>query len=332
MRAPAILAAVAAVALAGGGYLYWNGQRGARAPTGFATANGRIEVERVDIAAKLPGRVAEIRVKEGDFVQKGATIAELDTAELRAQLAAANASVERAIANIGRAEAEVAIREAELHLAEVEMRRAAELEQRSAGTKAELERRTAQHLVAKAQILGARAAVADAKAAKDVAEAQVTQIKATLEDSVLRTPVSGRVEYKLVQTGEVIGAGGRVVTILDLTDVFMTIFLPTGDAGRVALESEARVVLDAAPSYVFPAIVSFVAAEAQFTPKAVETANEREKLMYRIKLAIDPQLLETYRDYVKVGLTGNAYVQMVASAVWPDRLAPRLPDISNVSK
>src|SRR5262252_9055051 len=121
MRAPAVLAAIASLVLAGGGYFYWNGQRTVRVPVGFATANGRIEVERVDIAAKLPGRVAEIRVKEGDFVQKGQIIAQLDTAELRAQLRAAEASVERAIANIGRAEAEVAIREAEHHLSEVEM-------------------------------------------------------------------------------------------------------------------------------------------------------------------------------------------------------------------
>jgi HlyD family secretion protein len=328
MRAPAALAVFAALALAGGGYLYWSGQKAAQVPPGLAVANGRIEVERVDIAAKLPGRIAELRVREGDFVEKGAIIAQLDTSELRAQLAAAEASVQRAIAVIGRAEAEVAIREAEHQLSEMEMRRAAELEQRSAGTRVELDRRTSQHRVAAAQILGARAAVADAKAAQAVAEAQVAQIKAMLDDSVLRTPVSGRVEYKLVQPGEVVAAGGRVVTILDLTDVFMTIFLPTGDAGRVALESEARLVLDAVPGYVFPAMVSFVAAEAQFTPKTVETANEREKLMYRVKLAIDPRLLETYRDYVKAGLTGNAYVQISANAAWPDSLIPRLPDVT----
>jgi HlyD family secretion protein len=327
MRAPAVLALSGILVLAGGGYFYWSGQKAGRVPDGFATANGRIEVERVDIAAKLPGRVAEIRVREGDFVQKDAVVARLDTAELRAQLAAAKASVQRALAIIGRAEAEVAIREAEHHLSEVEMRRASELEQRAAGTKAELERRTAQHLVAAAQILGARAAVADAKAARDVAEAQVAQIKALLEDTVLRTPVSGRVEYKLVQPGEVVAAGGRLVTMLDLSDVSMTIFLPTSAAGRVALESEARIVLDAAPKYVFPATVSFVAAEAQFTPKAVETANEREKLMYRVKLAIDPRLLETYRDYVKAGLTGNAYVQVTSDAAWPAHLTPRLPNV-----
>jgi HlyD family secretion protein len=327
MRAPSVLAGIAIVVLAGGGYLYWSSLTGTRVPAGLAIANGRVEVERVDIAAKLPGRVAEIRVKEGDFVAKDTVIAQLDTAELRAQLAAAEASVQRAIAAIARAEAEIAIREAEHNLSELEMQRASELAQRSAGTKAELERRTAQHLVAAAQILGARAALADAKAAKEVAEAQVAQIKATLGDMVLRTPVSGRVEYKLVQSGEVVAAGGRLVTILDLSDVFMTIFLPTADAGRVALGSQARIVLDAAPKYVFPATVTFVAAEAQFTPKAVETANEREKLMYRVKLTADPKLLEIYRDYVKAGLTAVAYVPVSADAVWPESLTAHLPDL-----
>jgi len=328
MRAPAIFAIAAVLTLTLGGYSYWNHAMTARTPDGLATANGRIEVERVDIAAKLPGRVAEIRVKEGDFVPKGDVIARLDTAELQAQLAAARASVQRAVAGISRAEADIAIREAEHDLAQIEMQRSVELERRAAGTKADLDQRTAQHLVADAQIQGSRAALAEARAAREAADAQVAQIEATLEDSILRTPVSGRVEYKLVQAGEVVAAGGRLVTILDLTDVFMTIFLPTGEAGRVALGSDARIILDAMPSSVFSATVSFVAAEAQFTPKAVETANEREKLMYRVKLAIDPKLLETYRDYVKAGLTGNAYVQVAASAVWPERLASRLPDVA----
>jgi HlyD family secretion protein len=328
MRAPLVFGFLAAAALVGGGYVYWSHQIASRVPTGFANANGRIEVQRVDIAAKLAGRVAEIRVNEGDSVEKDSEIASLDTAELKAQLAAAKASVQRAIASIGRAEADIAIREAEHNLSVVEMRRASELEQRSAGTKAELERRTAQHLVSQAQIVGARAALSDAQAAKEAAEAQVAQIEAMLADMVLRTPVRGRVEYKLVQPGEVVGPGGRLVTILDLTDVYMTIFLPTGEAGRVALWSEARIVLDAIPNYVIPATVSFVAAEAQFTPKTVETASEREKLMYRVKLSIDPKLLETYRDYVKAGLTGTAYVKIVPNVAWPPYLNPRLPNVS----
>jgi len=328
MRVPAVFAVAAALILAAGGYAYWQRAQSSRARDGLASANGRIEVTRVDIASKLAGRVAEIAVYEGDTVQRGTLIARLDTAELRAQLAGAKASVQRALASAGRAEADIAIREAEHNLAEIEMQRAVDLEQRAAGTRAELERRRAQHVVTAANIQGARAALAEAKAAQQAADAQVAQVKAMLEDSELHTPVSGRVEYKLVQAGEVVAAGGRLVTILDLTDVFMTIFLPTGEAGRVALESEARIVLDAVPDAVFPANVSFVAAEAQFTPKTVETMNEREKLMYRVKLAIDPKLLDTYRYYVKAGLTGNAFVQVRASATWPEWLAVRLPNVA----
>ena len=159
--------------------------------------------------------------------------------------------------------------------------------------------------------------------------ALVTQIEATIADMALATPVSGRIEYRLARPGEVLPAGGRVATVLDLTDVYMTIFLPTDRAGRVAHGSEARIVLDAAPEYVVPATVSFVAAEAQFTPKAVETATEREKLMYRVKLTIDPKLLETYRAYVRAGLTGTAYVKIQSTAVWPAALAtPKLPDVA----
>ncbi len=329
MRATTALALLATATLVSGAYFYWNTQSGRQTPPGLARANGRIEVERVDIATKFAGRVAEIAFREGDSVTRNTVIARLDTSELLAQFAAAEAAVARGEAGISRAEADIKIREAEHNLAEVEMRRAEVLDQRAVGTRAELERRTAQHLVTEARIQGARAAVAEAIAARKTAEAQVAQIKAMLEDMVLRTPVTGRIEYKLVQQGEVVAGGGRLATILDLTDVFMTIFLPTGAAGRVALGSEARIVLDAAPDYVIPATVSFVAAEAQFTPKTVETANEREKLMYRVKLAIAPTLLETYRDYVKAGLTGNAYVMVSRDALWPQHLAPRLPNAIN---
>lgn len=325
MRAAPLLALLAVVGIAAGGYAYWDTQQSRALPAGLASANGRIEVERVDIATKLAGRVAEIRVREGDAVRAGDTVARMDVTELQAQLLAAKAAVRRAVEGTGKAEAEVAIREAEQQLAEVELRRVVELERRAAVSTAEVDRRRAQNEVAKAQILGARAAVRDAKAAREAAEAQVAQIEATIADMTLKTPVSGRVEYRLARAGEVLGAGGRVVTVLDLTDVFMTVFLPTGQAGRVAHGSEARIVLDAAPSYVVPATVSFIAAEAQFTPKAVETSDEREKLMYRVKLAIDPKLLETYRDYVRAGLTGNAYVRIDRAAEWPADLAPKLP-------
>jgi HlyD family secretion protein len=126
----------------------------------------------------------------------------------------------------------VAIREAEHQLSEVELRRVVELERRAAVSTAEVDRRRAQNEVAKAEILGAKASVRDAQAAREAAEAHVAHIEATIADMTLKTPVSGRVEYRLARAGEVLGAGGRVVTILDLTDVFMTIFPVHAQGGR----------------------------------------------------------------------------------------------------
>jgi HlyD family secretion protein len=327
MRLLPILAVVVVVAGGAGGYAYWTQEQTLRVPLGLARANGRMEVERVDVATKYAGRIAELRVNEGDSVQKDETLVRLDTTEILAQLAAAKAAVHRAHQGIARAEAEVALREADLRLAEIELGRATQLARTNAGTLAELDRRTAQRDISKASLDSANTAVEDARAATTAAEAQVTEIEATIADMTLKAPVSGRVEYRLAQSGEVVGVGGRVLTLLDLSDVHMMIFLPTSQAGRVELGSEARIVLDSAPEYVVPARVTFVAAEAQFTPKYVETVNEREKLMYRIKLHIDPEIVQKYSGYVKAGMTGNAYVKMDAGAIWPANLTPRLPDV-----
>ena len=326
MRIAPILTAIVFVAGAAGGYAYWLQYQVSRVPPGLARANGRMEVERVDIATKYPGRIAEVRFDEGNYVKKDEILARMDTTELLAQLAAARAAVHRAHQSSNRALVDVELRTAELKLAETELRRAAELVRTNNTPQADFDRRLAVRDVAKATLDGAKVTVEDAKAATEAAEAQVAQLEATIADMTLKSPVTGRVEYRLAKGGEVLPAGGRVLTVLDLSDVHMHIFLPTAQAGRVELGSDARIVLDGAPGYVVPAVVAFVAAEAQFTPKYVETATEREKLMYRIKLHIDPKIVDTSRGYVKAGMTGNAYVKIQPGAQWPSDLAPRLPD------
>jgi HlyD family secretion protein len=167
--------------------------------------------------------------------------------------------------------------------------------------------------------------VASAESAAAAAQANIERIQADIDDTVLKAPRDGRVQFRVAQPGEVLAAGGRVLNLLDLSDVYMTFFLPTAVAGRIALGAEVRLVLDAAPQYVIPAQVSFVASEAQFTPKTVETASEREKLMFRVKARIAPDLLRKHITQVRTGLPGMAYVLLDASAQWPDRLQVKLP-------
>jgi HlyD family secretion protein len=129
------------------------------------------------------------------------------------------------------------------------------------------------------------------------------------------------VQFRVAQPGEVLAAGGRVLNLVDLGDVYMTFFLPTAQAGRVALGSEVRLVLDAWPQAVIPARATFVANVAQFTPKTVETAEERQKLMFRIRAQIPEDLLRKYIEQVKTGLPGMAYVRLDPNVEWPARLS-----------
>ena len=184
----------------------------------------------------------------------------------------------------------------------------------------------AQAEAAQAAITAARTQVASARAAVTAAQATVARIKADIDDSALVAPRSGRVQYRIAQPGEVIGGGGKVLNLVDLSDVYMTFFLPEPVAGRLALGSEVRIVLDAAPQLVIPARVSFVASTAQFTPKTVETASERQKMMFRVKAQIAPELLQKHVQLVKTGLPGMAWLKLDANAPWPAHLAVKLPE------
>lgn len=321
-----VIIAVAILAVGVGGFSYVQRLRSSSAPDGFYRVNGRIEVNRVDVAVKYAGRVAAIEADEGDIVEKGAFVAQMDTSEILAQKASAEAAVSRSLQQLSEAQATVEIREADLRLAEINLQRAAGLRASDTVAQSELDRRQAERDVKSASRDAAKAAVGSARAAIEAARANVQEIAAVLDDMRLTAPVTGRVEYRLAEPGEVLGAGERVLTLLDLSDVYMTVFLPTEYVGRVAYGDEARVIFDAIPDYVFPASVSFISGEAQFTPKYVETEEERQKLMYRVKLRFAPDLLKRYLGYVKAGLTADAYLRVSPQAQWPDNLAPRLPE------
>jgi HlyD family secretion protein len=177
---------------------------------------------------------------------------------------------------------------------------------------------------AEAATTQAEAQLAEAQAGITAAIAETERIQADLKDSILKAPRKGRVQFRLAEPGEVLPPGGRVLTIIDPTDVYMYLFLPEAIAGKVALGAEARITLDAFPGVVVPASVTFVADKAQFTPKDVETRTEREKLMFRVKVQIDADLVKGHEAMVKPGLPGEAYVKLDGAAQWPSNLQARL--------
>ncbi|WP_028241704.1 HlyD family secretion protein [Stutzerimonas azotifigens] len=326
-------------------------------PSGFgeniASGNGRIEATEVDVATKLGGRIASIDVSEGAFVTSGQVLGRMDTQVLEAELAQARAQLRQAENGRLTAQAQVGLRESEKATAEaVVQQRRAELdaaEKRYARTRILVERQAvsrqtldddlaaresaraalsaarAQVSSAEAGIAAARSQVIEAESAIEAAQAGVARLQAEIDDSLLKATRSGRVQYRIAEPGEVLGAGGKVLNLVDLTDVYMTFFLPERQAGRVALGTEVRLVLDAVPQYVIPARVSYVASVAQFTPKTVETESEREKLMFRVRARIAPELLERHLEQVKTGVPGMAYLRLDERTPWPEQLEIRLP-------
>ncbi|QBP75195.1 HlyD family efflux transporter periplasmic adaptor subunit [Herbaspirillum huttiense] len=348
-----LLAAALAVLLAGGAAYAWLRLHHSGPGEGFASGNGRIEATEVDVATKLGGRVDAILVNEGDFVAAGQPLARMQVLSLEAQRDEAQARQQQSVSAVASAEAQVAVRESDHQAALAQAaQRASELDaarrrlarsevlvkegasslQEVDDDRARVQSMEAAVTAAQAQVTAAQAAVAaartqvsGARATVTAAAATVQRIKVDIDDSTLVAPRAGRVQYRIAQPGEVLGGGGKLLNLVDLSDVYMTFFVPETVAGKLALGGEARIVLDAAPQYVIPARISFVASTAQFTPKTVETASERQKLMFRVKAQIDPALLRQHLTLVKTGLPGVAWVRTDNARDWPATLAVKVP-------
>ncbi|WP_375690280.1 HlyD family secretion protein [Pseudooceanicola sp. LIPI14-2-Ac024] len=335
---------VAAIAL----LILWNRLSNPGLPDGIASGNGRIEATEIDIAALSGGRIQEILAVEGAFVTAGDPLVQMDTTLLASQKKQAEAALARAQVGISTADSLVAQAEAQKASAEAAVEQAQAGADAAASQVARSESLAASNTIsqqvldadiatnreaqagvtaaqaslaaAEAGVGSAKAQVIDATAAVESARAQVDYIATQIADSTLTSPRDGRVQFLVARDGEVVGAGSRILSLVDLADVYMTFFLPTAEAGRLAVGSEARLVLDAAPAFVLPAEISFVADVAQFTPKTVEAPDEREKLMFRVRARVSAELLEKYIQYVKTGLPGDAYVKIDPEAEWPSFL------------
>ena len=340
--------------LAAAGFYAWQAMSSNSHPDGFASGNGRIEAIEIDVATKLAGRIDDILVNEGDFVQAGQPLAKMQVQVLDAQRDEARAQHQQALNSVVAAQAQVALRESdkratqalvaqresELDAAQRRLARSETLSAEGASSIQELDDDRARVRSAQAAVEAAKAQVTAAQAAIDAAKAQVigtnstvaaaqatiARIEADITDSQLIAPRDGRVQYRVAQPGEVLAGGGKVLNLVDLSDVYMTFFLPEAAAGKLAMGAEARIILDAAPQYVIPATISFVASTAQFTPKTVETESERQKLMFRVKAQIDRELLQKHLKQVKTGLPGVAWVKVDNQAQWPAELAVKVPE------
>jgi HlyD family secretion protein len=288
-----------------------------------------VQLDTVTIEAEQAKNEAAVATAREQFAAAKAAIAgaNADIAAANADIVAANAAVER--------------QQGEIQLAQTEADRQRRMLAENATSQAlfdtrqtalETSKTTLKSIQAQTDAARARAGAAQARAATaqsqadaaqreiQVAQAQVEVTKSRIKDATLTSPITGRVLYRLVEPGEVLAPGGKALTIVDLSDVYMEIFLPSDQAARLKTGAPARITVDYEPDKSAAAYVSFVSPEAQFTPKQVETKSEREKLMFRVKLQLPPELVTHYIENIKTGVRGVGYVKVSPDATFPEWL------------
>jgi HlyD family secretion protein len=314
-----IIVSVAVALAAFIGFRYWQKSKTAL-PEGIASGNGRLEAKLVDVAAKEPLRVKEILVDEGALVKPGQVLVRLDTATLESQLEEAKAGVEAAHEKLALAKASIVKQKSQIKLADIEVARSQNLVKQGAGSQRELDVRKTHVETTRASLAEAEASLQTAAQQVEVAKANAATMQTRIDDATLKSPVTGRVLYRLAEPGEVLAPGGKALTVVNLEDIYMEIFLPSEQAASVKVGAEGRITLDYDAARAVAANVSFVSPEAQFTPKQVETQSEREKLMFRVKIRVPKEMAGQYVEQIKTGVRGVGYVKINESAVWPDRL------------
>jgi HlyD family secretion protein len=293
------------------GYISYSKDRNA-APKGFVMGNGRVEATEIDIATKYPGSLCQVLVREGDKVKADQVVAKMDTSTLEAQLMQAEAEIQRARQARKTAISRVRESESRLDLAYRELERSQRLVAKGFITRQKYDYDQTATESFEAQNAAASAMVGEAGAAVESASALAKRLRAEINDCILKSPRNGQVMSRLAEPGAVLGAGGKILTIIDREDMYMNVFLPANAAGTITVGSDARVVPDAFPNENIPAKVTFISEKAQFTPREVEATEERQKLVFRVKV----HLLSGEDKRLKPGLPGITYVRVDPAASW----------------
>ena len=273
-------------------------------------ASGTVEATAADLGFSTGGRVESIEVTEGSAVAAGQELARVDRAELDARREQATAQLSAARAQLAELErgarpgeveqTRAAVATAEQRLADAarDLERARALEAGGAVSREALDKARTAHALATAQLQQARAThemmqagpraerVAGGRAQVELAQAAVQQIDAVLTHATIRAPFAGVVTVRHRQIGETVSPGAPVLTVMNPADRWVRIYIPEDRIGRIALGQKAVITSDSYENRSYDGVVTFIASEAEFTPRNVQTPEERVKLVYAVKVAI----------------------------------------------
>ncbi|MDH4099561.1 MAG: efflux RND transporter periplasmic adaptor subunit [Nitrospirota bacterium] len=321
------------IAVAGGiaWKLYDDHDKRQQTPTGVIQATGTIEVTKVDISSKVPGRIERLAVAESDPIQKGQVVVVLEQSDVQANLVQNRMIVARAettakdmeagsrTQEIAEAKAAVDKAESDLDRARKDWQRFRQLNEKGIVPAMELDRSKNIMDSADSQLKRAKQQLSllkegvrplQIKAAKEEAQrarAAVTLVKTQVDDRTIRAPLDGTVLSKYLEEGEAVSAGAPILTAADLSRPWIRVYVPENEVGKIKLGHQARVYVDSAPGKPFPGKVIQINDEAEFTPKNIQTKKERVNLVFGIKIA-----LENPDGFLKPGMPADAEIVVAA--------------------
>lgn len=270
------------------------------------TGNGRVEAREVAVSAKFGGKIVELKVNEGDYVKKDQLLAVIDSRALEADIEAQKAKSNEILKQISAVDAEIKAANSDITFYTKELNRTKTLIKQNFASQLELDKNNNALDKTKAKL---NSLIANKNSLQASYESLLATIKAqeiNLSDMKIYSPINGVVLYKLVENGEMISNGSRMFIMYNPDDLYMTIYMPSENAGQVKLGEKATVKLDAYKNKTFPATITFIADNAEFTPKEVETQKERQKLVFRVKLTFD----DNSNREAKPGMPGDGYIEI----------------------
>ena len=330
-------------------------------PDGLLQANGRIEGDRVSVAGKFPGRIAELLVREGESVTQGQVLAVLDDTQAQAKVSQARAAVAALAAQLHAAETSLGVLKQDVQLGiEIagagvananavlakanaakqqtahDARRYRELlasgtidkhkseianlaasasgsEQDAAGTGlTRAEKQLDQAELGEDRVRATNDGLAALAAQLEQGQAVLAEAESVLSDMTLVAPIGGVITTRVRDKGEVISAGSPVFDLVDLDRLYLKVYVPESQIGMLRLNLSARIYTDAFPDKPFPATARYIASRAEFTPKEVQTPDERVKLVYAVKLYLD----ENPEHRLTPGLPADAVIRWQDGVEW----------------
>lgn len=268
--------------------------------------NGRIEAREVAVSAKFGGKIVQLDTNEGDEVKKDQLLAVIDSRSLEAEIEAQKAKENEILKQISAIDAEINATKSDIKFYEKELERTKTLMKKNFASQLELDKNINALDKVKAKLNSLYANKKSLQASQKSLLAAIKAQEINLADMKIYSPIDGVILYKLVENGEMIANGGRMFIMYNPNDLYMTIYMPAEKAGQIKLGDKATIKLDAYPDKSFPATVTFVAENAEFTPKEVETQKERQKLVFRVKLSLDNNL----NREAKPGMPGDGYIEI----------------------